>query len=105
MHGLMMAPVRGYRKPYHGRGPLGQGRFKEFPLQEDDPLVTVLRSIECNPLRAGLVGPAEQGAWSSVRVWREPPYERSSIPAPVARPPSWIEAVNAPWEEKDRQRL
>ena len=38
-----------------GTGPLYQGRFKSFPIQEDDHLWTVLRYVERNPLRANLV--------------------------------------------------
>ena len=43
-----------------------QGRFKAFPIQEDDHLYTVLRYVERNPLRAGLVKRAEQWRWSSL---------------------------------------
>jgi hypothetical protein len=38
-----------------GTGPLYQGRFKSFPIQEDDHLWTVLCYVERNPLRANLV--------------------------------------------------
>jgi putative transposase len=38
-----------------GTGSLDQGRFKSFPVQEDDHWRTVLRYVERNPLRAGLV--------------------------------------------------
>ncbi len=59
MHWLMTAHVRGYRKQYRGSGHIWQGRFQAFPMQEDEHLWTVLRYIECNPLRAGLVQRAE----------------------------------------------
>ena len=35
-----------------------QGRFKIFPLQQDGHLLTVLRYVLRNPVRAGLVEPA-----------------------------------------------
>ena len=35
-----------------GTGPLYQGRFKSFPIQEDDHLWAVLRYVERNALRA-----------------------------------------------------
>ena len=44
-----------------------QGRFKAFPIQQDDHLVTVLRYIGRNPLRAELVAHAEDWLWSSLR--------------------------------------
>jgi len=37
------------------RGHIWQGRFKAFPIQEDSHLLTVLRYVERNPVRAGLV--------------------------------------------------
>src|SRR6478735_6873399 len=38
-----------------GYGHLYQGRFKSFPVQSDEHLLTVLRYIERNPVGAGLV--------------------------------------------------
>ncbi|HEX9596688.1 MAG TPA: transposase, partial [Anaerolineales bacterium] len=43
---------------HHGTAGMGhvyQGRFKSFPIASDDHLTTVLRYVERNPLRAGLV--------------------------------------------------
>src|SRR5947209_556299 len=42
---------------YHstGSGHVYQNRFKAFPVEEDDHLYTVLRYVERNALRAGLV--------------------------------------------------
>ena len=37
-----------------GTGHLYQGRFKAFPIEEDDPLDAVLRYVERNPVRAEL---------------------------------------------------
>ena len=39
-----------------GYGRLYQGRFKSFPVQSDEHLLTVLRYIERNAVGAGLVG-------------------------------------------------
>ena len=38
-----------------GLGHLYQGRFKSFPIQEDEHLLTVCRDVERNALRANLV--------------------------------------------------
>ena len=46
-----------------GTGPLYQGRFKSFPIQDDDHLLTVCRYVERNALRAGLVPRAEAWTW------------------------------------------
>src|SRR5262249_52808558 len=52
---LLTAHVRRYHRHYHSSGHVWQGRFRAFPIQEDDHLFTVLRYIERNPVRAGLV--------------------------------------------------
>jgi hypothetical protein len=39
------------RRPW-GAGPVYQGRFKSFPIQEDEHLLTVLSYVERNALRA-----------------------------------------------------
>ena len=54
---------------YHteGTGHLYHGRFKAFPIEEDDPLDAVLRSVERNPVRAELCERAEDGKFGSAR--------------------------------------
>ena len=52
-----------------GRGSIGhlwQGRFKEFPCRDDAQLLTVLRDVERNALRAGLVDKAEDWKFGSL---------------------------------------
>ena len=49
-----------------GSGPLYQGRFKAFPIQEDEHLLSVLRYAERNALRANLVKRAADWPWSSL---------------------------------------
>ena len=51
-----------------GMGHLYQGRFKSFPVAEDDHLLDVLRYVERNPLRAGIVERAED--WRFGSLWR-----------------------------------
>ncbi len=56
-------------------GHLYQGRYKSFPVQSDPHYLKVLRDIEANPVRAGLVRQADQWVWSSfaVRQGASPP--------------------------------
>lgn len=49
-----------------GSGHVYQNRFKAFAVAEDDHLWTVLRYVERNALRAGLVRRAEDWPWSSL---------------------------------------
>ena len=52
MHWLLNTHVRRYHQHYHSSGHIWQGRFKSFPIEEDDHLLTVLRYVERNPVRA-----------------------------------------------------
>ena len=86
---------------YHsaGTGHVYQGRFKAFPIQEDDHLYTVLRYVERNALRAALVQRAEQWRWSSLahRLGSpEDPVRRLLAPWPLPPPGDWLERVNRP---------
>ena len=51
-----------YHAHYHssGEGHVYQGRFKSFPIQDDDHFLTVCRYVERNALRAKLVNKAEK---------------------------------------------
>jgi putative transposase len=83
---------------YHsaGEGPLYQGRFKSFPVQDDVHFLTVCRYVEANGLRAGLVDRAEDWRWGSLWAWRTGGGELSGRlrPWPVDRPRNWVADVN-----------
>jgi putative transposase len=92
--------VRRYHEHYHSRGGghIYQGRFKSFPVAEDDYFLTLCRYVEANPLRAGLVEEAQQWRWSG--LWRRlqrrvPDDELALSPWPVDRPRNWTARVNA----------
>jgi putative transposase len=96
MQRLMTTHVRWH----HGRrgtyGPLWQGRFKVFPIAEDDHLATVMRYVERNAVRARLVQRAEQWEWSSLN-WRMTGRFRDLLaPPPISLPANWPAYVNAP---------
>src|SRR5690349_18459612 len=57
LHWLTMTHTQRWHAHHHtvGTGPLYQGRFRSFPIQEDEHLLTVWRYVERNPLRASLV--------------------------------------------------
>ena len=62
MQWLTTCHVHRYHKHYHLTGHVWQGRFKALPIQRDPHLLAVLRYVERNPVRAGLVHRAE--GWS-----------------------------------------
>jgi putative transposase len=105
MQWLLTAHVRRYHRHYHSEGHIWQGRFKAFPVQQDVHLLTVLRYIERNPMRAGLVARAEEWPWSSVRSWSGPTSPSFLIEGPVSRPPNWTEFVNEPLTAAELERL
>jgi putative transposase len=49
-----------------GMGHVHQGRFKSFPIEQDEHLLAVLRYVERNPLRAKLVRSADAWRWGSL---------------------------------------
>jgi putative transposase len=81
-----------------GTGHLYQGRFKSFPVQEDDHFYAVCRYVERNALRARLVNRAENWRWGS--LWRMTQPDRSARELlsawPVARSRAWPTWVNEP---------
>jgi putative transposase len=86
-----------------GTGHVYQGRFKSFPVQDDEHFYTVCRYVERSPLRANLVRRAEHWQWSS--LWRMVAADRDarSVLArwPLPRPRNWVERVNRPQTEAE----
>lgn len=89
---LMTSHVRRYHRRYRSSGHVWQGRFKAFPIEQDGHLLTVLRYVERNPLRARLVRRAENWRWSSLSR----PKAGFLHESPVPLPRNWVERVNAP---------
>ncbi|WP_202802903.1 transposase [Singulisphaera acidiphila] len=69
MQWLLTAHARRYHRHHHTTGHVWQGRFKAFPIEADEHLLTVLRYVERNALRAELVVRAEDWRWSSLVPW------------------------------------
>jgi len=107
MQWLLTAHVRRYHQHYHSSGHVWQGRFKAFPIQQDEYLLTVLRYVERNPLRAGLVGRAEDWLWSSLRgrggEIGDAVLPMHKSPVPLVR--DWVRWVNEPMTDAEVERL
>jgi putative transposase len=90
-----------------GYGHLYQGRFKSFPVQSDEHLLTVLRYVERNALGAGLVERAEHWRWGGLwaRVHGDDAVKAVLSPWPVARPKDWLRRVNTPLSASELRRL
>ncbi|HEY7159103.1 MAG TPA: transposase [Gemmataceae bacterium] len=96
---LTLTHTQRWHAHYHnvGTGHLYQGRFKSFPVQEDEHLLTVCRYVERNALRAGLVKRAED--WRSCSLWQRRAGTALAQAVlwewPVPCPSSWLKEVNA----------
>ncbi len=90
---------------YHtgGTGHLYQGRFKSFPVQGDEHLLTLMRYVERNPLRANFVELAEQWRWGSAFARRQPAQDYPWLATPVdpPLPRQWRAWVNKPQTEAE----
>jgi len=86
-----------------GRGHLYQGRFKSFPVQEDEYFYTLCRYVERNALTAQVVQRAEDWRWGSLWARRHGSEELKSILSgwPIAMPRNWVAHVNAPMTDKE----
>ncbi len=62
-----------------GRGHLYQGRFKSFPVQEDEYFYALCRYVERNALTAQVVQRAEDWRWGSLWARRHGSEELKSI--------------------------
>lgn len=96
-HRLFTTHVRRHHRKYQSNGRLWQGRFKAFPIQQDRHLITVMRYVERNALRAGLVARAQDWHWGSLR-WRSMPcaWRIELAHSPVPLPVDWATYVNEP---------
>ena len=105
MQSLLVSHTQRYHRHYHSGGHVWQGRFKSPVVQSDEHLLTVLRYIEANPLRAQIVERADDYRWSSYRVHglgekddlvdRLVTYEALGMQA-KARQRKWAEKVHRP---------
>ena len=91
-----------------GTGHLYQGRFKSFPVQDDEHLLWLMRYVERNALRANLVESAEDWKWGSAHLRRlsktkRPPWLQ--LPKELTLPRNWRSLVNKPMNEKESEAI
>jgi len=91
-----------------GEGHLYQGTYKSFPVETDKHLHDLIRYVEQNPLRAGLVKKAEDWQWSSLYRRRRNSSEDNKLLAqlPTELPVNYSDSVNEllPIEKLDTVR-
>jgi putative transposase len=86
--------VKRYRQHYEsvGDGHVYQGRYKSFAVQDDHHFLLLMRYVEANALRAGLVSRAELWPYGSASVLAATPDLLS--PWPIARLEDWLQLLN-----------
>jgi putative transposase len=86
-----------------GYGPLYQGRFKSFPIQEDDHLLTVCRYVERNPVAAGIAKRSADWRWGSAWIRLNGDAKQRSVLSewPVDMPANWVRTVDRPLRETE----
>ena len=103
MHWLLTSHVVRYHKKRGTSGRVWQGRYKSFPIEEDRHLLTVLRYVERNPVRANLVSRAVDWNWSSAFGHSGPDIRTTE--GPVPKPENWADFVDQPQTEEELESL
>jgi putative transposase len=95
MHWLTMTHTQRWHRDHgtSGSGSLYQGRYKALPVQSDRHFFTVLRYVECNPVRARLVDRAEDWTWSSAWHAFNNCDQGRLDDWPLPRPVNWFELL------------
>jgi len=105
MQWLLTSHVRRFHKHYGTSGHIWQGRYKSFLIQKDSHLLTVLKYVESNPLRAGLVNSANNWLWSSHGESIHKGGHLLVDEIPVELPKEWSKFINESISEKELEKL
>ena len=101
----MTSHVRRYHRHYGTSGHVWQGRYKSFIVQEDEHLITIVRYIEANPVRARLSESAKSWVWSSHGRPVKGVKGELLDDLPILLPASWTEYVDTPMTDGEIERL
>lgn len=105
MHWLLTTHSHRHHLGRESSGRVWQGRFKAFPIQQDGHLLMVMRYVERNPLRAGLVERAENWAWGSLAWRHHGAWEELLASPPLPLPSNWLAWVNTPQTSEELAAL
>ena len=89
MHWLLTTHAARYHLANGTVGRVWQGRYKAFPIEQGEHLITVLRYVERNAVRANLVRCARDWKWGSASWRRGPSAVGAARRAAVSLPASW----------------
>jgi putative transposase len=109
MQKLTVTHVRNWQEDRRrvGYGHVYQGRYKSFPIEEDEHFFQVMRYVERNALRANLTTRAESWRWCS--LWRRVKANREGrrwlAEWPLPKPDRWTTLVNRPQSEAEMEAI
>lgn len=105
MQWLMTSHVRRYHGHYGTCGHVWQGRFKSFIVKQDGHFLNLLRYVEANPVRAGLIGSAKEWQWSSHRFRIEGKSCMLLDELPLELPGDWERLVDTSLPDSDLEAV
>ena len=90
-----------------GMGHLYQGRFKSFPVQSDEHLLTVARYVERNAYAAELWTRPEDWKFGSLHHWQQKTkaFTQRISSWPIRRTPNCVQLVAADFSKSERDQL
>ena len=90
-----------------GYGHVYQGRYKSLLVESGGHFLTLVRYVERNAKRAGLVEKAEQWPWSSVhvRVYGNAEQKKLLTPWPVPEPPDYLKWLNQAQGKEEIEKI
>ena len=90
-----------------GTGHLYQGRYKSFLIQKDDHLLTVIRYVERNPLRAKLVTNTKNWNFSSLSRRLSGSELKKALLSkwPIDEPKNYLNFVNTPMTSEETDAI
>jgi len=95
------------QKNTKGTGHLYQGRYKSFLIEEDNHLLSVIRYVERNALRAKLVKKAEN--WKFCSLWRrfygKDQQKKFLSEWPILEPKEYLSFVNIPQTNEEEEKI
>jgi putative transposase len=94
-----------YHLYYKTSGHIWQGRFKSLIIQNDEHLLNVIRYVEGNPVRAGIVLSSRDWFWSSLNDRLSNKYEIITDNLPINLPLDWLNYVDEHLIDKEINKL
>lgn len=114
MQSLLVSHTHRYHRRHESMGHVWQGRFKSPVVQDDEHVLSVLRYIEANPVRARIVKHSEDYRWSSFpahglglpnELLDPLPLYEALAATPSARRRKWISLVQRPLDPSEIEAI